>query len=542
MANMLKEFEKLLHLALDRKVTMHRKLMMYLICLILAALGILLLLLTAIGGPLRAEPQIAQEMENQLSSVSNKVSDELEAYTGYGLQLARELRQDIEDFLDEREMSVSDLNDEPELLLQIQKMMYSELNTTIRLGRSSGAFALVNATINTRIPEADQSRCGVYLRLINVSSNVILSPETILFRGNTEIAKENGLELHNRWNMELNTEGLPGYQELGDGLRRSESGYYWISRMNLKNTWEDVILLLVPMYADAGEFLGACGIELNAVHFSLEYPATASSYGSMVMVIAPVENGNLRLDQGMSGNTEYTWLDNEESLSFIEKNAYYNTYRSSKCDYYGLQMPLEIPGSGGQEWAVAVLIPRESCDQYILRNKACIMGVILGFVLIMIVLAWLLSKKFVRPILQSFQDIREGQQAAHGKYRFTELEELCRWLEEKGKPPEVSDLPPNMLELFEHFACNVKTLTHAEYNIFQYYMNGYEVAQIPTAACISMSTVKKHNGNIYKKLEISSNDELMMYLDLFRRCDCIEKLQRDETAGTVEAETGKIMN
>lgn len=539
MANTLKEFEKLLHLALDRKVTLHRKLMMYLLCLILAALGILLLLLTAIGGPLKAEPQIAQVMESQLHTTYDKVSEEMETYTGYSLQLSRELERDIEDFLDEKGMSVSELNDRPELLLEIQKMMYSELNTTIRLGRSSGVFALVNATINTQIPEADQSRCGVYLRLINVSSNVILSPETILFRGNTEIARENGLELHNRWNMELNTEGLLGYQELEAGLGQSESGYYWISRMNLKNTWEDVILLLVPMYTDTGEFLGACGIELNAVHFSLEYPATASSYGSMVTVIAPVENGNLRLDQGMAGNTEGTWLDNAESLSFIEKNAYYSTYRFSKCDYYGVQMPLEIPGSSGQEWAVAVLIPRENCDQYILRNKTCIMGIILGFTLIMIVLAWFLSKKFVKPILQSFQDIREGQQAVGGKYSITELEELCRWLAENEKPPEAGDLPPNMVELFECFTQNVKTLTHAEYNIFRYYMKGYEVAQIPTIACISMSTVKKHNGNIYRKLGISSNDELMMYLDLFRRCDCIEKLQLDETVDLSEAETSK---
>lgn len=70
MVNTLKEFKKLLHLALDRKVTLHGKLMMYLLCLILAALGILLLLLTAIGGPLKAEQQIAQVMENQLHTIS----------------------------------------------------------------------------------------------------------------------------------------------------------------------------------------------------------------------------------------------------------------------------------------------------------------------------------------------------------------------------------------------------------------------------------------------------------------------------------------
>ena len=119
------------------------------------------------------------------------------------------------------------------------------------------------------------------------------------------------------------------------------------------------------------------------------------------------------------------------------------------------------------------------------------------------------------------------------------MEELCRWLAERGNPPEAGDLPPNMAELFERFAQNVKTLTNAEYNIFRYYMNGYEVAQIPTAACVSMSTVKKHNGNIYRKLEISSNEELMMYLDLFRRCDCIEKLQLDEKTDVSGIETDK---
>lgn len=539
MANTLKELEKILNLSLNHKVTLHRKLMMYLLCLILAASGILLLLLTAIGRPLKAEMQITQAMENQLSSVSDKVSEELDTYTGYGLQLSRELGQNIEDYLDEKEMSVSDLNDRPELLLEIQKMMYSELNTTIRLGRSSGAFALVNATINTQIPEAAQSRCGVYLRLINVSSNVILSPETILFRGNTEIANENGLELHNRWNMELDTGELPGYETLKESSAQPEPSYYWISRMNLKNTWEDVILLLIPMYTETGEFLGVCGIELNAVHFGLEYPAAVSPYGSMITAIAPVEKGNLRLDQGMTGNTEGSWLGNAESMSIIAENTNYSTYRSSKCDYYGIQKPLDIPGSSGQDWAVAVLIPRESCDRYILKNRACMMGIITGFVLIMIVLAWMLSKKFVRPILKDFQDIRNGQESGDGKYSFSELDELYRWLAERGKTPEAGELPPNMADLFEHFAQNVKTLTNAEYNILRYYMNGYEVSQIPTAACISMSTVKKHNGNIYRKLEISSNEELMMYLDLFRRCDLIEKLQLDAKTDISEAETDK---
>ncbi len=55
-----------------------------------------------------------------------------------------------------------------------------------------------------------------------------------MFEGIQKSQGKMELELHNRWNMELNTEGLLGYQELEAGLGQSEAGYYWISRMNLK--------------------------------------------------------------------------------------------------------------------------------------------------------------------------------------------------------------------------------------------------------------------------------------------------------------------
>lgn len=525
MLNIGKELKGILQLALDREVTMHKKLMMYLICLVLAAVGIMLLVLLLVGGSLAAEQQTSQVMWNQLNTVSEKLSREMEVYTGYGLQLSRDLKQDIENYLDENGLTVSDLNDRPEDLLQIQRLMYSELNTSIRLGRSSGAFAVVNATVNTQLPEAEHSRCGVYLRLINISSNVILSPETILFRGNAEIAQDNGLELHNRWNMEMDAYAMPGYRQIEGSLSKC-ADYYWTTRVNLKNTWENVILLMIPMYTDTGEFLGVSGIELNSVHFNLEYPAEQSPYGSMIMAAAPMEKDCLYLEQGFTGNAEGTWLNGNETLAIKEKKSYYNTYHTNKGDYYGVQTNLELPDREGRTWVTAILIPKENVDTYVMKSRLIIMGIILAVTLVMLIIAWTLSKRFVKPILQSFQDICEGLNVEGRKHSITELEELRCWVTENSFVR--GELPPDMEKLFDSFAWNVKTLTNAEYHIFQYYMKGYEVAQIPAAACISMSTVKKHNGSIYRKLGISSNDELMMYLDLFRRCDRIEKLLPDE--------------
>lgn len=91
-------------------------------------------------------------------------------------------------------------------------------------------------------------------------------------------------------------------------------------------------------------------------------------------------------------------------------------------------------------------------------------------------------------------------------------------------PAKAGELPSGMEELFDSFAKKVSTLTSAEHRIFNYYMDGYEISEIPDLAFISIHTVKKHNRSIYQKLEIASRDELMLYIELFRCCNRLEEL------------------
>ena len=90
-----------------------------------------------------------------------------------------------------------------------------------------------------------------------------------------------------------------------------------------------------------------------------------------------------------------------------------------------------------------------------------------------------------------------------------------------------AELPPNMEELFTSFARKVKTLSLAERRILNHYIDGRKIADIPDLAFISIHTVKKHNRSIYQKLEVSSWDELMLYIELFRCCGRLEELTDD---------------
>ena len=89
-------------------------------------------------------------------------------------------------------------------------------------------------------------------------------------------------------------------------------------------------------------------------------------------------------------------------------------------------------------------------------------------------------------------------------------------------------LPPDMDQLFRSFVEKARTLSSAERRILQYYIDGHETADIPDLAFISIHTVKKHNRSIYQKLEVSSRDELMLYIELLRCCGRLGELTGQE--------------
>ena len=87
-----------------------------------------------------------------------------------------------------------------------------------------------------------------------------------------------------------------------------------------------------------------------------------------------------------------------------------------------------------------------------------------------------------------------------------------------------SQLPPNIEELFGSLAQRATSLTPTEHNILRYYAEGKGVSEVAEQACISINTVRRHNANIYQKLGVSSREELLLYIELFRRCDRLDQL------------------
>ena len=85
-------------------------------------------------------------------------------------------------------------------------------------------------------------------------------------------------------------------------------------------------------------------------------------------------------------------------------------------------------------------------------------------------------------------------------------------------------MPPDVEELFTAFSVKAASLTATERSILQYYADGREIGEVAELAFISIHTVRKHNANIYQKLGVGSRDELLLYLDLFRRSNRLDEI------------------
>lgn len=512
--------------------TLRSKLLLYFCCFVLVGSGILIVILLGMGILSESDRSLKQSLNVQLRNRERDMKERLDFVAGSGIDMAEHITALLEHEVLRYPYDIRELNNDKEQLENLQKQVYPLLEGALKFTRTSGVFVIFDATVNTEAPGAEHSRSGLYLRQANLSSGNALKRDLFLFRGNPEVAIQNQIQMHNRWNMEFDINQMDWYHSQMNGDAETLP-YLWAERHQVTETWESAAFLSAPLYGSGGLNYGLCGFEISSLLYSLDDPAVESEYGDMVTVFMPIDGDCLLLSEGLIGGQGDIDLQGTGDLRYtVEKN--FNRYRSDTGCYLGLHSL--IPGvrdSRGRTWGVAVLI---SCAEYgekAAGQRTKLLLAIGVFILIMMLSAAVLSARFVRPIVQRLEELKtDGLQKQYESSGISEIDALTEFLKLKEKEyrsggSEKRSLPPNIEELFDRFVARTKTLTASEKNILDYYIRGHEIAEIPDLACISMNTVRKHNRNIYEKLGIHSRDELKLYLDLLERCGRIGELEKE---------------
>ena len=500
-----------------------RSLVLYWLCMALAMLAAALLLLSVTGVFSRTARQFGETAALQQNNNAALFTAQMDALSAQGIELSETVSGELERFLASRSLSFDALNDDPALIAELETALIPSLETTMAGSTCSGVYFCLDATANTSLPQSKTSRMGVYLRYSGLRS-AHPSGSTACFRGTVDAARANGLQLHNRWNPELDTSLIPGYRQVmtweGDRL---SGGCLWTERVPLLDTWENVTLLCVPVRDGSGTVRGVCGMELSELYFGLSHSTVSGPYGSFVMLLAPMNGETLLLDKAMLGSTEGTDLSASGEMK-IRGGRDYDTFIWNDTAYLGKYQI--IPGrlADGYPLAAVTLVPESG---YRNRAQSARIGWVLGslgFLVGMLALAAALSRRFSMPITQGFAAARSQEQDWQPT-GIREIDELTAYFHSRLRErPSEDALPWQVESLVSELIDRAKGLTGTERVILRYYAEGYAVKDISGLLFISVGTVKGHNSHIYSKLGVNSYDSLKAYLDVLRRCERLEEL------------------
>lgn len=445
-------------------VGMRRKLTMYWISMALSVFAGFLLILSLLGVFSDSERRVGELLAVQQNGSVGALSTQTEQLTARCISMSEEIARGLDTSLNEHGLSFRELNNNPDVLLEIQKKLYAQLNVTMLVSRCSGAFAILDVTTNTSAQNAAVSRSGIYLRATNISAQSEPGQEFTYFRGIPEIARTEGIQLHNRWNLEFDSALLPGYEDrMGTAITRLADACFWSGKIPLQDTWESAILLCVPILDSSGRVCGLCGVEISELYFKLMYPGLSSSYGNIMTFIAPVDGGTILLDEAMMGNTDGSYLEASGSFE-VKYGGSCNTYSAGSEKYVGVHQPVAMTDANGRKLNMVTLIPLSGVNRAAAQSRIRLAIVSISFLLLMVGLALFLSSRFVRPIAQSLKAIQTEEPLKGQGSGISEIDQLIAFVQSKTQSPNLGKeaLPPGIAVLLSDFSERIETLTAAE--------------------------------------------------------------------------------
>lgn len=383
----------------------------YLVALAAAAVGAALVLLSFLGVFSTAEQDVSTLLNTLLNSYEKMVSTHYQSVGSQGMALSRLLTGQIEKTLAAEQVSFSDVNDQSRLIALLEKKTYPLLRQSLLMTECTGAFMVLEATVNTSIPKAEFSRCGLYLKFANINLANPGSSALTLLRGIPDMVRENDISFHAQWEMEFTTNTLAFYKLfLAKAKPDLAFSYYYAMASPIRGTMEYSMRLLVPLVGSSGQVYGVCGFEISDLYYKLIHAQYHPELPHLIGLLTPKAGVQLFPAYGLESGSHAGYFGNLGAAPLeVKPSKLYNTYTNNQGTFVGLEKPihlspLRLSGKEGDGLVVAVMIPQadlaQRMEQANLRWALC-SGLFMGLALVVAVLLHCLC---VRPAVDKIRN------------------------------------------------------------------------------------------------------------------------------------------
>lgn len=533
---------------LSEGVSLRRRLVLYLTSALIMLLSLILLLLNFFGILNPADRQILDNLEGQLSVYSERIEHDYDRLAAYAISFAEQMEAEVQNYLAENSLTFEQLENNTPAITGLQAALYDTVYLNMHLAPSSGAFYILDTTVNSEMEIPHYS--GIYLKYINLNSENTVNNAFTLYRGSFPVGKSNGINFHSGWQNEMQTDFFTdGSSLFADGA------YYALSpAVVIPDTWEKARYVYVPIHDLKGEIIGVCGFEINDLFFRLAYKSGDSQLGPVVYALLDARQGAYS-GQFSSSRFSASGYETGDFTITEQKDGLIFDFGSEQCVGTAKQVQL-----GGDTFFAAIMLSQAQYDRVVQQGQIKYYAILFIAAVFSFICCALMSKRYVAPILKKIEQIKANEESGNA-LKIREIDDLFAYLAEKDSHYEAqlsaletekqqaerdaqqakiayeqalekyqlaqseieqlanekkSEIIP---EEYNYFISNLQSLTPTESRIYELYLSGKSAKEIMELTDIKENTLKYHNKNIYSKLGISSRKQLLRFAALKQHQD-----------------------
>ena len=524
---------------------MRRKLLLYMLTLVFVVIMFIAAGLFFIGQFSTTTEKYTNNLTFQNEFYTRQIEKYFDGISMMCEMLANDSAAIIDKYLTETGIHISALNDSQLYTEGVQEVLFPKLKEELLKADASGAFIMLNATVNTGETNSDKSRTGLYFQ----RSSLDRTDETLLlFRGSAELGRKNDIMPHRKWRLEFKIDFVPQIRNFFDEIVVKEKKSALTDIFTLNGTNEEVMVFLTPLFGADGSYYGICGFEISKNYFK-DFFAQPTRLEQLTCTFSKTaEDGKIDCENifwagvlgGYSLKPSGTLVPKEINDALTEFFGE-NTFVAAKnevtiCD---------------TAYTLVVMQPKSELDKTVAVNVTKIVLVCLLLVFSAVVLCVIFSQKFVFPVIKSLEKIRM-QEHAGTKSNIIEIDDLFVYLAEQDRlrdletenlkrqneelaivtENQTSEIDKRQTEIerlafsrkneidpdnYEAFKIGLKELTKKEKTVFNLYLQGKTAKEIADILNIRESTLKFHNHNILEKLGVSSRKQMLRYATLLKQ-------------------------
>ena len=522
-----KPSQKQVELHDKKSISLRLRLLLFLIVLVMTMVAGAIIILLVTGTFSAGIKESKLLLKQETTNTAKEVSTQFGQISMRSIEFSSILQNRIEQSLAKQKISFSDLSNHPERIQLLMDDVFDEVLLSLQKSSASGAFFILDATINQSVENSSNSKAGIYIK--NMEPNIVSAstPTFTLLRGSSSLGRDHAIALHTQWQMEFDITNADYYHTpiqtyyKNSALEPSKL-YFWSDPLLVPDTSEEVILCTIPLISESGQIYGICGFEISSMLFKLSHMPSNVTYPRLFVMFSRLQNGQIRTEKALfSGGYSVKDIATQNTLLSIDENdsAFYRYYDKNETEFLGFHQNIQLYPEGSpyemREYMAGVLVPRKDIVTTITDFNVFLIFLLLLLVSLGIMISILFSNHYLRPISQSIEMIRASTEEEAPKTNILELDGLLSYLAEYKKDLILkAEQEKSKIASLEQFVDRAKSLTPAQQSVFQLYAQGLSGKEIADTLYLSINTIKTHTKHIFVKLEINSREELLLYVNM----------------------------